>query len=485
MRLVLDLSTSYAWKRPATGIVRVEGQFARHMQLQADMEVACCRLEPVLGRYVEVGREEAERLVQGIERGAAAPAEVPHTSRGKGSTLRVAEALVRRLPEPLRDDARGTLLSGRDLLWSTARLARSCARLARRRAFGSGGATAWPRGMPVPEPFDFAPGDVYVSMGMDWDYNDYGILTEERRRVGFKTLLFCYDTIPVLFPHLIPHEMQDSLKAHLLSLAGAADRVAAISRATRCDFGVLMERAGGPRPQIDVVILGSDVGRDVPEAEDLPPNPGLVGRPFVLVVGTVEARKNHELLYRAWTRLTERHGDRAPLLVLVGWRGWGTGDLLHRIRTDPAVKELVFHFEHLGDGGLMWLYRNCLFTVFPSLYEGWGLPVVESLALGVPCLCSTAPAVVEASQGLAEALDPLDVLGWVVAIERLWLDDAARAEAASRIRREFRPRSWAEFGEDLMRISRELGGAATRPASERGRDQVGAHAEHLGDPPER
>ncbi|HMB08316.1 MAG TPA: glycosyltransferase, partial [Isosphaeraceae bacterium] len=133
-----------------------------------------------------------------------------------------------------------------------------------------------------------------------------------------------------------------------------------------------------------------------------------------------------------------------------------TGDLLTRIRTNPAVKDRIRIFDNLGDAELAWLYRNCLFTVFPSLYEGWGLPVVESLALGKPCICSTAPAVVEASQGMATALDPLDLPAWVAAVERLWLDPEARDLATRRLR-EFHAQTWREHGESLVAIARKMG----------------------------
>jgi glycosyltransferase involved in cell wall biosynthesis len=87
------------------------------------------------------------------------------------------------------------------------------------------------------------------------------------------------------------------------------------------------------------------------------------------------------------------------------------------------------------------------------LYEGWGLPVVESLALGKPCICSTAPAVVEAAQGMAPALDPLDTPAWVAAIERLWSDNALREDTALRLRRDYRPETWQNHGEHMLAVA--------------------------------
>ena len=107
--------------------------------------------------------------------------------------------------------------------------------------------------------------------------------------------------------------------------------------------------------------------------------------------------------------MVAKHGDRTPLLVVVGMVGWGVGDLLARIARNPGVASRFLHLDMVADDGLAWLYEHALFTVYPSLVEGWGLPVVESLAFGTPCIASPVPAVVEASRGLVPTLDPLDL----------------------------------------------------------------------------
>jgi glycosyltransferase involved in cell wall biosynthesis len=219
-----------------------------------------------------------------------------------------------------------------------------------------------------------------------------------------------------------------------------------------------MDDAAAPQPPVDVVHLGTDL--DVPERAVRAPHPSLEERPFVLCVSTIEARKNHGVLYNAWDRLGERHGEDVPTLVIVGMIGWGVADLMFRMRTNPRVKDRILVLDNLADGELAWLYRRCLFTVFPSLYEGWGLPVVESLALGTPCICSTAPAVTEAAQGMALALDPHDTPEWVGAIERMWKDDAMRDATSSRLRRDFRAQTWQQHGLALLGIAREVAGAA-------------------------
>jgi glycosyltransferase involved in cell wall biosynthesis len=131
---------------------------------------------------------------------------------------------------------------------------------------------------------------------------------------------------------------------------------------------------------------------------------------------------------------------------------------MFRIRTNPWLHGRIVIFDNVPDGELVWLYRNCLFTVFPSHYEGWGLPVVESFALGKPCVCSTAPAVLEAAQGLGVALDPLDTPAWCREIERMWKEPGVRESSAARLRQGFRAQTWQAHGARLLSIARQTAG---------------------------
>jgi glycosyltransferase involved in cell wall biosynthesis len=240
---------------------------------------------------------------------------------------------------------------------------------------------------------------------------------------------------------------------YFVDVAHTADRVVAISQTSRHDFLSLLDEVGAPAPPVEVVLLGTDL--NVAETSVRAPSADLEGKPFVLCVSTIEARKNHEVLYNAWDRLAAKYGDDVPQLVIVGMIGWGVGDLLARMRINPNVKTRITILDNLADGELTWLYRHSLFSVFPSLYEGWGLPVVESLALGKPCICSTAPAVTEAAQGLATALDPLDTPAWVAAIERMWKDVDARERDAARCKREFRAQTWQAHAQELLGVAHD------------------------------
>ncbi len=415
MRIVLDISTSWIWHRPPVGIVRTERKFAQHLLQRQSADIAFCRYDKVRRVHVQVERAVAEALFAseaGLSPKAVdddTPSESPVTTsppprlrdRARRVLHRVERVFIGRLPQVLQAKAWETLVHGKSFVKGGLAVTGGAARLvrARWRARHAGAPATGPQ--PAAEAsadaFAFASSDVYVSMGLDWEYNDLPQLVREKRRVGFRTVLFCYDTIPVQFPHLMSFDSRQYFARYFVDLAHAADRVAAISEASRRDFQRLLTEVGAPIPSVDVVHLGTDI--DTPSAAGEAPVGALEGAPFVLYVSTIEARKNHEVLYNVWDRLVAAHGDAAPKLVLVGMVGWGVTDLLFRVRTNPRLAGQVVILDNLADAELFWLYRHCLFSVFPSLYEGWGLPVVECLALGKPCICSNAPAVSEAAQG--------------------------------------------------------------------------------------
>jgi glycosyltransferase involved in cell wall biosynthesis len=102
------------------------------------------------------------------------------------------------------------------------------------------------------------------------------------------------------------------------------------------------------------------------------------------------------------------------------------------------------------------LYEHALFCVFPSLYEGWGLPVAEALALGKPVICSDRGPLPEVGGNLVEYIDPWDLPGWVDAIERLWLDEDRRQSMAERIVREYVRDDWSVAAHSLGRVALKL-----------------------------
>jgi glycosyltransferase involved in cell wall biosynthesis len=286
-------------------------------------------------------------------------------------------------------------------------------------------------------------------MGLDWDQKDLVYLYEQKRTLGFKVLLFCYDVIPVKFPHLCVGDVAASFARYFANLAWCADEVLCISECSRNDLQALLGTLGTPVPNMSVIKLGCQlpvIAKDV-IASDVAV---LLGRRFVLFVSTIERRKNHETLYRAYTRLVDEGEANLPLLVFVGMPGWGVNDLMADLRYDSRTKDLIKFLHHVDDADLARLYQHALMTVFPSLYEGWGLPVAESLAASKCCLASGIASIPEVGGDLVEYVDPWDVPIWAERLRWYFNNPSWVADKESLIKANYKPVSWPECAEDVF-----------------------------------
>ncbi|SFL69802.1 glycosyltransferase family 4 protein [Methylorubrum salsuginis] len=143
---------------------------------------------------------------------------------------------------------------------------------------------------------------------------------------------------------------------------------------------------------------------------------GAARRPTFLVCGTIEPRKNHLLLLNLWRDLAERLGEGTPRLVLVGRRGWEIENVADMLDRCPAIRAYVSEVVGLTTHGLARLMRDATALLMPSFIEGYGLPVVEAAASGLPVVASDIPVHREIAGDFAQFLDPLDGPGWMRAV---------------------------------------------------------------------
>ena len=273
--------------------------------------------------------------------------------------------------------------------------------------------------------------------------------------------LLVHDLIPLTHPHLVSAATASAFVAPAIKafplfnfLITTSAFVAGQARSLLAnEVGRVPATWTTPLPHRSIAAASGDhvVARFLPEAV----LGSVAGGPFVLCVCTIEARKNHMLLYRVWAGLLRKYGGEAvPRLVLVGRWGWEVEEFRRALDASDSLDGHIIVLSDVGDEMLAGLYERCLFTVFPSFAEGWGLPVGESLAAGKVCIASRATAIPEVGGDFCAYFDPHDVLDAFAAIERpivdrQWLSDCERRAAA-----EFRPRSWTDTSSDLLRTLR-------------------------------
>jgi glycosyltransferase involved in cell wall biosynthesis len=293
------------------------------------------------------------------------------------------------------------------------------------------------------------PGDTLLVAGAGWsDSSLVGRIEAARAQSGIRVALMLHDIIPLRRPEWFDPGNVLRFRLWLDGMLLLSNRLLAVSASTAADVVSYRRRKGLAACEVSVIRLGD--GFSQPGAAPPAVETG-VEPPYVLFVSTIEVRKNHALLVDVWRRLLERMplAD-VPRLVFAGREGALTGDLMRQLRASDNLDGRVILRHAASDADIAALYRNCAFTIFPSLYEGWGLPVAESLAFGKPCLASNATSMPEVGGRLARYFDPLDVEGATQAVASLLRDPAGLAAWQAEVAREFRPASWSRTAEMVL-----------------------------------
>lgn len=277
----------------------------------------------------------------------------------------------------------------------------------------------------------FNPGDLW------WQKEYVSVLLRLQANTGVRVVQMIHDLFVIEHPEWFQIGFARLFRGEFEKLSPHVDRWLTNSRFVTGQLTRFLEgRSLAVRP-IEVLPMGWDSFTHLADGEARPHDPdvlqryGLSGRRFILFVGTVEPRKNLPTLLDALDALRAELASQVPDLIVVGGRGWRSGSVRRRLRRDPYVHWL----RAISDADLAGLYRNALFTVAPSYTEGWGLPVQESIAHGVPCIASSGGALPEAGMGLVVHFEPADSEGLKQAMARWVTDGAALAEAKANIAR--------------------------------------------------
>jgi len=232
-----------------------------------------------------------------------------------------------------------------------------------------------------------------------------------RREVAYYICLV-HDLIPIEFPEYARPGGAGKHIERMATLAACADLLVANSAATAetmANFLATQDRS----PPVFPVLLGT-----------APKPPGAAtgrlvaaAKPYFLILGTIEPRKNHLLLLNIWREMVRTAGAAAtPLLVIIGRRGWENENVLDMIERSELIRDHVVELSQIPDAEVEQWLNGARALLMPSFAEGFGMPVAEAMIAGTPIICSDIPALREVGGDVPDYISPLDGAEWMAAI---------------------------------------------------------------------
>ncbi len=275
--------------------------------------------------------------------------------------------------------------------------------------------------------------------------------------------IFVHDLAFRIRPQEVPWQQRMYFRAVLPRALRQAAAVIVPSESTRRDL-LQLYKVSGLEHKVEVIPEG------VPPAVAAGPLPDGVEPGFILAVGTVEPRKNYPRLLAAYRQLRGHRGalpfiingrPGVPQLVIAGRAGWAYGDTLRRIAAEPGVRYL----GHVDEPTLAALYESASVLAFPSLYEGFGLPLLEAMTRGVPAVVGATGALPELAVGSAITVNAEDAGAIAGGLERLLADEGLRKKLAAEGIRRARSYTWANAAERTLDVLRRIGTTRERKAA--------------------
>jgi glycosyltransferase involved in cell wall biosynthesis len=261
---------------------------------------------------------------------------------------------------------------------------------------------------------------------------------------AIKSVFFIHDLIPIDYPEFVSPPSCARHEGRLHTVSQLASAIIVNSDYTRRSVEKYLSAKNLPLPPVAVNPLG--VSEWFSQANDLDTPKSAV--PYFVAVSTLEPRKNFIFLFAVWRRLVELLGSKAPRLVVVGRRGWENENVIDILERSRSLGPFLVEATDLTDAGLASLLTGAQALIAPSTVEGFGLPIAEALALGVPVIASDIEAHHEVAGKCGTFINAIDGIGWLRAIERFL--DSSQDMARRIIRETYKPRTHAEHVRDSL-----------------------------------
>jgi len=262
--------------------------------------------------------------------------------------------------------------------------------------------------------------------------------------VKIPQVVIIYDMTTFLFPDQRGQAVSERLSKRTKIACKKAEKIIAISEATKRDVLNILKI-----PSSKVVVTYPGLTRLPEPAKKLPQ--GLKEKSYILFVGTIEPRKNLIGLFRAYAMLSAQLQEKFPLVV-VGAQGWNTGETYQVLRKEN-LKDKVIFLGYQDDNMLAKLYREAAVFVYPSLYEGFGIPIIEAMSFGTPVITSNVSSMPEAAGKAALLIDPTEPKSISSALQRV-LEGEFKV-SNTQLKAQANKFSWEKAAKEVLRALEE------------------------------
>lgn len=257
-----------------------------------------------------------------------------------------------------------------------------------------------------------------------------------------RPLFVVHDLIPITHPEYSRVGEDHKHVTRMNQLLAVASGVITNSQATLDDLSRYAQQSAQLVPAAAVGLLAPGMTLQIQ------PGTRPIAAPYFVILSTIEPRKNHVMLLQIWRRLVETMGvdgaNRAPHLLVIGQRGWECENVVDLLERCTELKGVVTELNGCSDQDLITYLHHAQALLFPSFAEGYGMPLVEALALGVPVIASDLPVFREIAADIPEYIDPLDGRRWIEMITEYAQPDSARRAAQLERITQFKTPGWED-----------------------------------------
>jgi len=305
--------------------------------------------------------------------------------------------------------------------------------------------------------FESSPHDIVVILGSAWHYDANNAILNEYKRAGSRVAIYIHDLLQLYYPTLVSEKWAAIFRYWIGPALDQADLVMVNSNHSGREIQQFCAETGRQPIEAIKVELGDDYRclprkQRVDEAKVASVLRLSKSAGYVMFVSALGKRKNHGFLVRAWDRLRKMSGEDCPTLVFVGSPGDGMTAIEAELRATQYAGGKVVLLHNVDDASLDKLYENCLFTVFPSLCEGWGLPIAEALSHGKVCLASATTSMPEVGGDCADYFEPTDEDAFIALATQYVYDHPKRTEREAYVREHYQRRKWSATTEHIVSL---------------------------------